>query len=609
VSDDLLPYYNRELAQLWSLSAEFGEAHPKIARRLRIGTETVEDPHVSRLIETVAFLNARIRRKLDDDFPELTDAMLGVLYPHFLAPIPSMAIVKLECDPDLTTGYVVPRGTMIETEPIDGEPCRFRTAYPTTAWPVAVKTARLDGTPFRAPTTPRSSKAVAALRISLETRAEQVTFAELAPRSLRFFLKGRPQDVHALHELLLNDALEVALADGPDDRAPVVMGPDSIQPVGFGLDEGLLPYTGRSFPGYRLLTEFFAFPAKFLFVDIVGLDADKVARLGRKLELFVYTRRSHPDLQQSVDAETFQLGCTPIINLFQKRAEPVRLTNTETEHRVVPDARRPMAMEIYSVNRVTATSPRGETLRYLPFYGVEHGHTGEEPAFFYPTRRPAPESDGQSDPGTEVALSLVDLDFRSLANDDWVLEVETTCLNRNLPNRIPFGGDDPRLSFSEGGGPIQRIRCLTAPTPTTRPALGDGARWKLISHLSLNHFSISGGREGRQALREILRLYDAKGSPENRNVIEGVLDVETRPIVRRVTSGGHPGFCRGTEVKLRLDESRFSGGGLFLFASVLECFLGLYCSANSFVEVAVTTNAREGELRRWAPRAGDRPLL
>jgi type VI secretion system protein ImpG len=373
-----------------------------------------------------------------------------------------------------------------------------------------------------------------------------------------------------------------------------------------------LPYSGRSFPGYRLLTEFFAFPTKFLFVEFTGLGAEKVAGLGRMLELFVYLRRSHADLQQSVDAQTFQLGCTPMVNLFEKRAEPLRLTHTETEHRVVPDARRPQAMEVYSVNRVTATSPRGDDVRYQPFYGIEHARTGDEAAFFYPARRPAPTAPmatGEPDAGTEVYLGLVDLEFRSAAHEDWVLDVETTCLNRDLPNRIPFGGDEPKLWFSEGSGPVRRIRCLTAPTPTTRPDLGDGARWKLISHLSLNHLSISGGREGCNALKEILRLYDAKDSPENRRLIEGVLEVSTKPIVRRVTSAGHPGFGRGTEVRLRLDESRFSAGGLFLFASVLERFLGLYCAANSFVEVAVTTNAREGELRRWAPRAGDRPLL
>ncbi len=609
MSDDLLGYYNRELSYLRELGKAFSHAHPKIAGRLRITPETVEDPHVSRLIESVAFLNARVRKKLDDDFPELTDAMLSVLYPHFLAPIPSMAIAQFECDPELTTGYELGAGTMLETDRIDGEPCRFRTCYPTTAWPIRVESVRLMGTPFVAPASPRSTSCAAVLCIRLRTITAGASFAVLDPRSLRFFLEGQEHHVHALYELLFNHAIDIVLAESAKDPAARFLDPSVLRPVGFEAAEGLLPYPKRSFLGYRLLTEFFAFPAKFRFLEFAGLPREKLKRCGSTLELYVYLNRTSAELEQAVSSGkvSLALGCTPIVNLFQHRCESETMTHTQSEYHVVPDSRRPRAIEVYSVDRVTARGPKGESTRYLPFYGLDHGGGDDKArAWWYASRRAAPPIVGKRDDGSEVYLSLVDLDFQSKVQASWTLDVETTCLNRDLPARLSVS---PKLSLSDGGGAVRGIRCLTPPTATVRPPRGGGAAWRLVSHLNLNQLSLTGGGEGTEALREILRLYDVRGSEENRDMIEGVLSIAARGGSTRVVAGGIPGFCRGTEIAVHLDEQRFAGSGVYLFGCVLERFLALYCTMNSYVRLAITTNARPGELRRWKPRAGDRTLI
>jgi type VI secretion system protein ImpG len=611
MSDELLPYYNRELAYVRKLGAEFAEAYPKIAGRLRLGPDSAEDPHVSRLIEAFAYLNARTRFKLEDDFPEITDALLGVLYPHYLNPVPAMAILQLALDPaqaELTTGYTVPAGAAVETEAIQGEPCRFRTCYPVTLWPIDVESASLAGPPFSTPPTPNSWQAAAVLRLALRTRATSVPFAAMPMTSLRFFLKGQPQHVHALYELLFNNAIEVGVAGGTG-APPVVLGKDVLQPVGFEPDEGMLPYPARSFPGYRLLTEFFAFPSKFLFVDLTGLSERMLRPLGNRLELFVYLSRSSADLERNVSADTFRLGCTPMVNLFRQRAEPTPLTHAEFELRVVPDVRRPLAMEVYSVDRVAATSPDGETVEFIPFYSTRHSEGGERQTFWHATRRPAAAKEGTPDFGTEVFLSLVDLGFQPTAPAGWTLDVETTCLNRDLPARLPFGGDQPRLQLSEGGGPLAPLVCLTAPTRTLRPPSRHGARWRLVSHLVLNHLSLEGD-EAAAALREILKLYDFTDSPDTRSLIEGVVRVTSRRVVGRVRGKRDlEGFGKGVEVTVQLDEDRFSGSGLFLFACMLERFLALYATVNSFTRLVATTTQRKGELRRWPPRAGAKVLL
>ncbi|HEY7311913.1 MAG TPA: type VI secretion system baseplate subunit TssF [Gemmataceae bacterium] len=609
MSEELLPYYNRELSYIRRLAAQFADEHPKIARRLRLSADSCEDPHVERLIEGFAYLTARVRHKLDDEFPEITESLLGVLYPHYQAPLPSLAIVKLELDPEqteLTDGYPVARHTMLETDPIHGEPCRFRTCYPVTLWPIEVESAALSRPPFTAPLTPFSSQAAAVLRLTLRTRSQGVSFTALNLSSLRFFLKGQPQHVYRLYELLFNNTLGAALAVSPKAANPVLLDRRSLHPVGFERDEGLLPYTARSFVGYRLLSEYFAFPEKFLFADLEGLAGRLPAEVANNLEIFLYLDRTAPDLEPNLSADTFHLGCTPIVNLYTQRAEPIELTHADFEYRIVPDARRPLAHEIYTVDRVTAMGPDGHELEYRPFFSVKHADNSATETYWHSSRKPAERGDGQPDHGSEVFLSLVDLGMRPSTAGGWTLDVETTCLNRDLPHQLPFGPDQPRLQLSAGGGLVTRIVCLTPPTPTLRPAMKRGVLWRLISHLSLNHLSLTDNDEQAHALREILKLYDFTDSAETRQTIDGILSVRGRRVVGRV---GGASFCRGVEVTLRFDEERFSGSGLFLFASVLERFLGLYCTVNSFSKLIALTKGGERELRRWLPRAGEKVLM
>lgn len=613
MSDELLPYYNRELAYFRRLAADFARTNPKIAGRLRLSAEASEDPHVERLIEAFAYMNAHIRHKLDDDFPELTDALLSVLYPHCLAPIPSMAIVQLVFDEkqsDLTAGYSVAQGSPIDTEAIDGEPCRFRTCYDVPLWPLRIASAALDGLPLRAPATPHSADAQAAIRIRLQCLSDEISFGSVEAESLRFYLHGLRQHTYLLYELIFNNCIEVAIASGPDDRNPIVMDPQCLRTVGFGSEEGMLPASPHSTLGHRLLTEFFAFPDKFLFFDLTLPDREALARLKDTAQLYIYLDRTSVDLEQNVSDDTFRLGCTPVVNLFRQRAEPIQLTQTETQYRVVPDARRPMAAEVYWVEDVVAHSPAGEEFDYLPFYSVNHATQGDQrQKFWYAARQAAEPVEGEVDHGTEVFLNLVDLDFTPSPEADWYVDVGTLCLNRDLPNRLPFGGGQPRLALSEGGGPVSRVLCLTAPTPTRRPPRGNGARWRLISNLSIGHQSLVEGPAGAKALREILKLYDFRDAADTRAMIEGVLSVNSRRVVGRVPGQRAPGVCRGVEVEVHFDADRFSENSMFLFACVLEHFLGNYCSINSFTKLIARAKGRDGILRAWPPRAGDLVLV
>lgn len=619
--DDLLPHYDAELTFIRRMAAEFAEAHPKIASRLRLSADAIDDPHVGRLIESFAFLTARIHQKLDDEFPELIDALIGTLYPHYLAPIPSMAIVQFTGQPDLTGPTEVAAGTELLSEAVDGETCRFRTAYPVTLWPIALETAVVTGRPLAAPPNPRAGAAVACLRLGLQCLSPEMSFDKLGLDCLRFFLRGQPQLAFPLCELILNNTISLALADAPNDPNPVILPPSAICPVGFAEDEGLLPYPARSFLGYRLLTEYFAFPDKFLFFDVVGISAKSLVRAGNKLEIFLYFNRA-PNEVASVKVENFALGCTPIVNLFRQRAEPIRLNHRQAEYRVVPDARRPMTTEIYNIESVTAAAPSGETATYAPFFSLRHAGSGgdaQNRLFWHATRRAAAARDPELEwrraearrggPGSDIMLSLVDMNFDPRAPADWIASVDALCLNRNLPAALPYGGGHPEFNFVEGVAGVKQISCVTAPTPTLRPQVGAGNRWRLISHLTLNHLSLFDTDEGAEPLREILYLYDFRDSAETRAIIDSILSVKCERGVARAPGRDMGAFCRGLDIAIEFEGERFSTSGLYLLAAVLERFLGLYGSINSFTRLTARIKGRAGVVRKWAPRAGNLVLL
>ncbi|MDH5777091.1 MAG: type VI secretion system baseplate subunit TssF [Gammaproteobacteria bacterium] len=611
MADELLPYYEKELAFIRQLGAEFANEHPKIAGRLGVNSDTIDDPHVSRLIEGFAYLNARIQHKLDDDFPELSDALLNVLFPHYQRPIPSMSIVQFVPDEDmLDASYEIEADTLLETEQFQGENCRFSTRYPVEMLPFNVTSANIMGRPFTTPGSANIRGAGGVLKLTLTTYNEEISFAELKPNRLRFYLKGQPQHINPLYELLLNDCHNVVMATSESDVSPVFLGQDAIKAVGFKEEDGLLPYPAASFIGYRLLTEYFAFPEKFMFIDIVGLAEHFTEEASNQIDLYIYLGSSDVELEHNISEESFLLNCTPVVNLFDHKSDPIKLDHTQLEYQVVPDARRPIGYEVYSVDKVTGSTSTGEEKEFHPFYGLNHEQQNNDShSFWFASRRSAKLGVYQRDEGTDVFLSLVDLEFNPNLPDDYTILLDTKCSNRDLPAKLPFSSTQPKLQCVDSAPPCTRIRCVTQPTPTVRPPLRNNSRWRLISHLNLNHLSLTGRANETSALKEILRLYDFRVSSVTNALISSIESVNARPISAPLTVDGHATMCRGMEIEITLDDSQLTGSSAFLFASVLEYFFALYCSMNSFTRVLVKLNNKEGYLKKCPPRAGEKILL
>jgi type VI secretion system protein ImpG len=410
--------------------------------------------------------------------------------------------------------------------------------------------------------------------------------------------------------LLCNNCVSVVIRDSaaPGKRS-VTLPSDLLKPLGFSDSDAMLPYPQRSFSGYRILQEYFTFPEKFFFFDLGGLDQAVAAGIRDKFEIvFLISAFERSDRQQvlelAVSQNTFRLGCTPIVNLFRQTAEPILLDQKRVEYRIVPDARRDKALDIFSVEDVVGVSARSsEPVQYEPFHAYRHGGREKSQAFWYPARRL---SEWRADKGADVYLMLVDLDGRPLTPDEDTITIRLTCTNRDLPSRLPFGNERGDFEL-ENSGPVHRVVCLVKPTDYIHPPSERSTLWRLLSHLSLNYLSLVSG--SKDAFKEILRVYNFSKSIHVDRQIEGITEIASRPSFGRVVSENGVSFARGTKVEVRFDEDQFVGGGAHTFATVIEHFLAHYVSMNSFSQLTATTLQRKGYLREWPPRAGNRILI
>ena len=610
--DDLLQYYENELSFLRRMGAEFAEKYPKIASRLVLEPNKCEDPHVERLLEGVALLAARVHLKLDDEFPEITEGLINVLYPHYLRPIPSMSVAEFHVDTEQVkpeTGLTIDRGAILSSRSVGGAPCKFRTCYDLAFWPVEVAAAAWKA-PDQFGVQVRASEAVGAIRIELRCHGD-VTFSKLALRSLRFYLHGESGLANTLYEVLCNNCTQILVRDArPNAKTPpVTLSADCLQPAGFAENEAMLPYPRRSFAGYQLLQEYFRFPQKYFFLDLAGLDRVCAAGFGNRVELifliapFALADRRHA--LESISAGTFRLNCAPIINLFPHTAEPILLEQTRYEYPVIPDVSRRTAMEIFSIEEVVGVKPESEDVARLePLYSFRHSASKrEKQVYWYARRTPSP---FRHDAGTEYRLALSNVNGQAAMPEAEVLTVRTLCTNRDLPARLPFGNEAGDFTL-ESAAPVKRIVALVKPTDTVRPPLRQNLSWRLISQLSLNYLSIV--NEGLEAFQEILRLYNFAETTHGEKQIEGLVQLASRPHFAPVVYDQATFFARGTRVEMEFDEDQFVGEGVYLFASVLERFLGLYVSLNSFTQLQVRTRQRKEVLKLWPPRAGHRVLI
>lgn len=622
----LLRYYNEELRHLREMGAEFAQEYPKIAGRLGMEGIEVADPYVERLMEGVAFLTARVQLRVDAEFPRFSQHLLERVFPHYLAPMPSMTVVRFQPDfseGDLVQGPAVPRHTVLRSLVGKGDqsPCIYRTAHDVPLWPLEIVEAEYLATAaaVKAQGIPDLPGMRAGIRLRLRLVGD-ATFEQLPLDRLTLYLRGADALPMTLYEQLIGNSLGLVIL--PTDRPASwhrILPKTAIRQSGFDDEQALLPYGARSFQGYRLLAEYFAFPQRYLFVEFDGLRTGLSRCRGREVDLVIPVNVAHPLLEQGLDRDNFALFSTPAINLFPKRADRIHLSERFAEHHLVVDRTRPMDFEVFGVTEVTGHGvTAAEEQNFLPFYAsgdvdALRGHSAyyvlrREPRLISSkVRRQGPRS---SYIGSEVFISLVDAAQAPYSTSLRQLGTATLCTNRDLPLHMSLGQGNTDFTL-EAAAPVTSVRCLSGPTRPLASAAEREITWRLINHLSLNYLSLADNdhQQGASALREMLKLYAPPGDSALRKQIEdGVHRINARPITRRLPIPGPIAFGRGLEITLVLEESAFEGTGVFLLGAVLERFFSRYVSINTFTQTRVHSETR-GEIMRWPVRNGRRQIL
>ncbi|MCX8566526.1 MAG: type VI secretion system protein ImpG [Glomeribacter sp. 1016415] len=613
----LLKYYSQELQYLREIGGEFAEAFPKIAGRLGLDSLECADPNVERLLEGFSFLAARVQMKLDAQFPQFTQQLMELIYPHYLAPTPAMTVVQLQPDlshPGLADGVKVPRQSALHSvlDKHSSTRCEYRTGQDVTLWPLELTQAQFfthSEMLSNQIVLPHKIKAGIRLRLKLHGGLK---FNQLKIERLPLYLQGADGLATRIYEYFIGAAQTCIML--PVERPAKwrqTLPKNAVRPMGFDETEALLPLHKQSFQGYRLLQEYFAFPARFLFVEIAGLQPALSHCAESEIEIYVLLDRTDALLERRLDVSNFALHCTPAINLFARRTDRIPVNLTQAEYHVVVDRTRPLDFEVYQIEEVighgVGTVPEQ---KFRPLYAAHDHRADRQPTAFYQVRREKRRLPTRQQPqassdylGNETFISLVDSAQAPFDDEVRQLGLKVLCTNRHLATDILLGAGTTDFTL-DGEAPLKGIRCLAGPSAPL-PAYAEETAWRLINHLSLNYSSLVDAKagDGVQALHDLLNLYCPAHDIALHRQIEGLRSLQARPVTRRLPSHGPIIFGRGFELTLLFDEAEFEGASAFLFSAILAQFFAQYVSVNSFTETVLKTIAR-GEVFRWPARIG-----
>lgn len=573
--DDLtLRYYDAEMRYLLEAGEEFARAHPDRAAMLNLDKSGARDPYVERLFEGFAFLVGRVREKLDDDLPELTEGLVSLLWPHYLRTIPSMSVVAFTPDwREMKECMPVAKGFEVLSRPIGekGTRCRYTTTQAISLPPLALDQVRL--------TTNSDGCSVVHLRFACSSLAD---WRRIDLSHLPFYLNADAPLACAMHEALTRNVSRLWLRlPGETERQPF---DGYFTALGFGDDDRLWPKGSSSFSGYQLLLEYFTFREKFMFVGLRGMETVVLPSdlAWFEIEVVLAERWEH---DFSFTEKQLRLNCVPVINLFPLESDPLTLNALQTEYLLRPMRVQDGHTEIYSVDSVISSSDH----TYVPFSSFRHKggmmrHTA--PEYYYHTRMRRGAS------GLHNSWLIVGgeaFDTHSVPENE-NLSLTLTGTNGQLPRRaLQSTVLDTVMKTTSAS---IRVSNLCAPTLPCYPPDRDRFHWRVLSHLGSNFLSMM---DNAEVLRGTLALYEWTDSEMNRRRLEAITDVRHSEIER--FEQGH--LLRGVEIAVTLDSHGFAGhGDICLFGEMLSRFFALYTDIYLFNRLILILQPT-GERLQW----------
>lgn len=582
--------FRDELNYLRNQGKAFARHNPKLARTLG---EQASDPDVERLLEGFAFLTAKLRQKIEDDFPELTHSLIQLLWPNYLRPIPSATIIRFDpVTQAITERQLIEKNTELRSQPVDGTPCHFRTCTDVFVYPLAISSV-----------TDAHSKQESIIRIDLNTLSQQ-PLNTIDCDEITFYISSDDTTAMTLYLWLAKYLSEIRVEiDGESKQLDV----RKIDFPGYSADEALLPYPRNVYDGYRILQEYFIFPQRFYFFRLHGLRALWPNSATNNVRLEMHFSRPMP-ADFKLRTADLSLYCAPAINLFSHDAEPINLTGKAVDHRLEPSALQPECYEVFSVDKVCSWSvlqdgKRGHFLReFYPFESFQHeiDYAQGSSALYYRLKI----HEAVEDESLRYRIAFVRSDETFYLGKNETVSIEMTCTNRQLPLALGVGDISVPTETTPSFATYTNI---VRPTEPYRPLLNGSLHWTLISNMSLNYLSLLSTDPMKAVISayDFAALYDIQHARATQKRLDSIKQARTVPIDHLIK--GFP--VRGLKTVLSVDGSMFlCEGELYLFGTVLSHFFSLYPSINSFHQLEII-NTANNEHYQWPIRNGKQPVI
>lgn len=595
VDDSLVRYYQEELDYLRQSGLEFSRQYPKIARRLEISDKESPDPHVERLLESFAFLTARLSRAIDDQFPQAAHALLGVLYPHLVNPVPAMAIGKLQPDanqipPD--KGYILPKGTNFLANSAEGVHCSFQTVYNINLWALAIDSVELvQKDAFKFTNSPQNHWF---LKITLTSNS--APFSAMAVDDLLLHISCDWAKANSIYENTLSEYTDQLYLTS--HREYPCVGGGCLEAVGYKRDELALPAPDYSLHHYALFQEYFHFGEKFLFLKLASMK-EAIAKLqpGKQLHVLIPIKNEAILKKIKIDASCFSLNCVPLVNLFDRSSDPIRLNHRHLKYRLIPDIRRERTTEVYSIKSVEGVEEQThKVITYDPYYSLET-YKSSKNGFWISQRVPATL---RGNPGTDMYLSFVDQKFDPIKARDTLVTAKITCTNRHLAEHLPPNS----LLHPEDKAPVLKMTLLNKPTGQNYTLQDGQSMWLLISKLSSNYLGVLNPEQGIKGIKDLLYLFANRYPNTTSKSLDDFHSMTISKVTRRFGNEAWRGFVQGYKVQLQMEKTSHQGGNNLILGTILKEYFGSLVSWNSFVECGLKASKHESEWMKWQPQPG-----
>ncbi|WP_333664511.1 type VI secretion system baseplate subunit TssF [Acinetobacter guillouiae] len=600
--EELLPYYEKQLQEFGQQSRAFADKYPKIAQRLSLNQEQIDDPHIERLIQAFSLIAARIDKKLADSYDIFTRSLFEVMFPQYLRHFPACSVVSFEDlnkQKQLTDVHIIPKGTTLKSRSFKGVQCEFNTSAEVKLLPIQLESLSFQTNPSAH--IHLNQNATLNLKFELLNPAKNWLKNEKLPIYLDA-ISNFPLQVldHIFHK-------ETSFSLRINHKVVAIKNPFEV--MGFDENESLLPVDQHTHHAYRLLIEYFCFPEKFSYLNL-NLDFLKLLKEENlSFEVQIHLKLNLNDQAiirnySELNVANFKLFTSPVVNLFEKQAEPQKINHKNLEYPLMTDAHHPEFYQVYSIvemNLIREKSNQDQVVYpILPFFAMSHYH-GDDIQFFYALNPTVLQNQY-----VETGYSIISkqLEPHSIKSD--FVSCKLLCSNRELPHEA-LGQSNNVLNLNDSTV-ARRALVLKRPTAPFQFEKNKNEQWRIISHLSLNTLALMKG-DAVSHIKELLELYNLPKSKENHLIIDAIKKIEFEITNKLVEAIPFPMFVRGVKVLMDVDVQVFRGHSLYIFSELISHIFNLKVQMNSFVDVFVRDLNTKQELYQCVQNVGGKKLL